>query len=62
MGAPSPADADVVPAGLYAEADELPSKAAPGMSGMVGLTMLISVLTGVSGLAYKSPIGEWRPS
>jgi len=50
----------VVPAGLSVAVAETPSIAAPGKSGIVGLIMPISVLTGASGLEYMLPIGEWR--
>lgn len=38
------------------------SKVAPGKTGMVGLTMFISVLIGELGLLYMLDTGVWRSS
>lgn len=52
MGAPSPADADVDAIGLPSSVPLLGVMMAPGMMGIVGLIMAISVLTAESGLLY----------
>lgn len=49
MGAPSPAAAEVVAAGLFSD-ELLPSRLAPGCTGRLGLTMDIRVRIDGAGL------------
>lgn len=56
MGAPSPAEAEVVAAGLSACVAP-PSKLEPGWMGRLGLTMLMSVRMDADGLPYRFDTG-----
>ena len=61
IGAPSPAEAEVVAAGFEDLVPEASLSDAPGKSGIVGFTIPISVFTGASGFWYRLPSGVWRP-